>query len=154
MVQPAGSTNLVKVEVTLSPEARYAGFETESLWARPLGDGLFELQSVPFFEYNLNLKDIVRCDESGPLPRFLEVVKRSGQETLRVIFSQSAEPRFLLDTIAFMRERGGVVEPGKNRFYSISFPSWQILHEVATDLKVRDSNQWVSYESGFRGNTR
>lgn len=102
----------------------------------------------------MNLKDIVRCDESGPLPRFLEVVKRSGQETLRVIFSESSEPKFLVDIIALMRERGGVVEPGRNRFYAISFPSWQILHEVVHDLKVRDSNHWVSYESGFRESTR
>ena len=150
MVQPTRFYNLVKVEVTLSPEARYAGFETESLWASPLGNALFELRSVPFFEYNLNLQDIVRCDESNPIPWVLEVVSRSGQETLRVVFGESADPSFVNETIAAMRERGAVVEPGGNRFYAVSFPSWESLQEAVTSLNGKDSNQWVSYESGFR----
>ena len=144
---------LCKIEIRLSPAARQGGFETESLWARPVGNGLYELQSIPFFEYNLKLKDVVRCESEADGLRFVEVVKASGQETLRVFFGEEAAPEFVVSSISYIRKRGGVVEPGAERMFAVSVPSWTILEEVDEELSNRDTEGWISFESGSRKRT-
>jgi hypothetical protein len=76
----------------------------ESLWARPVGPGLFELDNVPFYAYDLNFGDTVRATPDAPdlKPEIREVVRRSGHRTLRIIFTGLPRERQaeLLDTLA------------------------------------------------------
>lgn len=60
----------------------------ESLWAKPLGDDLYEIHNIPFFEYGLNYLDVVKVDSSNQQlkPHVLEVIKPSGFSTLRICF--------------------------------------------------------------------
>jgi hypothetical protein len=93
---------LVKVHIDLP---NHWGTGGESMWARDLGGGLFELQNVPFYAYGLNLNDVVRASSPDPTlkPEIREVVRSGGHRTLRVVFTNgcSAEAQSLvLDPLA------------------------------------------------------
>lgn len=77
--------NLVKVHIDLPNHWWLKG---ESLWAKSLGDDLYEIQNVPFCAYGLNWGDVVLATADAPelKPEIRSVVRRSGQETLRVFF--------------------------------------------------------------------
>ncbi len=63
----------------------------ESIWAKPLGDDTYELRNTPFYAYGLNWGDIVLAVSSGTelKPVVREVIRPSGNRTLRVIFADS-----------------------------------------------------------------
>lgn len=65
----------------------------ESLWAKPLGDDLYQIENVPFFAYGLNYQDIVRATPDSPelKPEIREVVEPSGHQTIRVIFDKTTD---------------------------------------------------------------
>ncbi len=78
---------LVKILYVIPDGEEDAG-SGESLWAFSLGDQLYELQNIPVYAEHLNVGDVVLCDEpNNSIPIIREVVKRSGNRTLRVIFS-------------------------------------------------------------------
>lgn len=52
------SKGLDKVYVRLGQDA-WHGFGEEALWAREVGDGLYELQNTPFFAKGLAFLDVV-----------------------------------------------------------------------------------------------
>jgi len=142
---------LVKIEIELSPPAREDNFQTESLWAKPVGDDLFEVASVPFLEYNLNLGDTVSCNVEAHPPRVLRVVRRSGQETLRLIFLESATDKDIRSAVQHLRSVGAVIEPmAAGRAFSTSLPSWKTLVDSLEHLKATLPARAFTYESGFR----
>lgn len=59
------------------------------MWARALGNGLFEIRNVPFYAYGLNHLDVVRAvgPSADDQPVVLELVRASGHHTLRVYFN-------------------------------------------------------------------
>jgi hypothetical protein len=57
---PQDRGELVKVRITLDRDAPY---DAETLWARPIGDGVFIVDNVPFFAYGLSLA--TRSTRSG-----------------------------------------------------------------------------------------
>ena len=65
----------------------------ESMWAKPLGNDLYQIQNIPFFAYGLNYLDIVKVDSSDETikPVVLEVVEPSGFMTLRIVFMDGFE---------------------------------------------------------------
>jgi Domain of unknown function (DUF4265) len=56
----------------------------ENLWAEKLEDGLYNIQSIPYFIYNLSVDDIVRAQPDDNELLFVEVVKHSDHKTIRV----------------------------------------------------------------------
>lgn len=91
---------LEKVYVDLPKHWAVGG---ESMWAKPLGNNLFEIRNTPFYAYGLNWGDIVRAvpSESHLKPEILEVMKPSGNKTLRIYFdgkvSRASQKSYLED---------------------------------------------------------
>lgn len=86
----------------------------ESLWARTLAEGLYEICCVPFFVYDLALGDEVSAasDDAGKLT--LEaVVKRSGNQTFWVWFEEPYDRR-VWDTAYEGLARAGCLVEGYN----------------------------------------
>lgn len=79
-------SDLTKVVVDL-PNHWATG--SESMWARPLGGGLYEIRNVPFYAYGLNHLDVVRAiaPSADDPPVVRDVVRPSGHRTLRVYFN-------------------------------------------------------------------
>src|SRR5260370_42030375 len=78
-------SDLVKVFVDLPNHWDTNG---ESMWARSLGDDLYELHNSPFSAYDLNYLDVVVAlsAEPGLKPQICRMERRSGHKTLRLIF--------------------------------------------------------------------
>ncbi len=69
-----------------APNEAYGDAERELLWAKHLTDDLYRLENVPLIQ-ELALHDVVRCEQRpDELPRIVQVVRRSGNRTLRVKF--------------------------------------------------------------------
>jgi hypothetical protein len=103
----------------------------ETLWAKPLGEDLYEVRNSPFCAYGLNWGDVVRCSASaeGGFPEAKEVVSRSGRRTVRVLFLEpdSEDPRTLSkeEVEAFRREvnkHGASIENANSRMVAIDVP--------------------------------
>lgn len=91
----ADRKRLVKVIFDLSddPEQRSHGSQAELVWAKPLGDGKFEILNSPFYASGVSFEDIVSAtpdpDDGDWLFRFDKVTKSSGSTTVRIIFSKA-----------------------------------------------------------------
>lgn len=71
-------------------EEGYPPADWEHLWARPIGDSLFEIDNTPFFARGVSFRDVVLAERQGGLNVFREVVRRSGHRTLRaILFDQT-----------------------------------------------------------------
>jgi hypothetical protein len=68
------------------------GSTEETLWAKPLGQDLFEIRSLPKFVENINARDIVRAiaSDSDSQPLVQKTVSRSGHKTIRFLFLKSS----------------------------------------------------------------
>ncbi|KFA94690.1 DUF4265 domain-containing protein [Archangium violaceum] len=76
----------VKVLFKLEREDEdYPPVDYERLWARPLEDGLFELDNIPFFVRGISVGDVVAARPGEGEVVFSELVRESGNSTLRVI---------------------------------------------------------------------
>lgn len=80
--------SLVKIHVDLPHHWAVGG---ESMWAEELGSNRYQICNVPFHAYGLNFKDIViaKPQSDDQIPEIIEVVERSGNETLRVYFDKA-----------------------------------------------------------------
>src|SRR5688500_14860351 len=55
-------------------------FGAESMWARPLGEDLFEVRNIPFHAYGVNFLDVVEASSDSPdhKPVAHRIVRESG----------------------------------------------------------------------------
>lgn len=111
--------NLTKVCIDLPNHWWLKG---ESFWAKPLGGDLYELQNVPFCAYGLNFGDTVRAVSASPelKPEILEVVERSGNQTLRVSFSIEREQQ--APCIEHLQALGAEVERANATVVALNVP--------------------------------
>ncbi|AEI64121.1 DUF4265 domain-containing protein [Corallococcus macrosporus] len=104
----AGSDNRVKVIFELErDEDDYPPADSEGLWARPLGEGLYQLDNVPFFAKGVACEDVVSAEDVGGELLFQEVVRPSGHATLRLIVHDEEDVPAVK---ALLEEHGCAVE--------------------------------------------
>ncbi|MEP1383249.1 DUF4265 domain-containing protein [Alteromonas sp. CI.11.F.A3] len=75
--------NLVKVSITLTSD-NIQNACTETMWAKPLGNGHYRLQNSPFAAYGFSYLDVVKAIGNG-IPDVVEIVENSGHSTYRVL---------------------------------------------------------------------
>lgn len=99
--------------------------EIETLWARPLGDDLFELHNTPLYAYGVSWHDVVEARAQAPegFPVVVGVAKKSGFRTIRVILKPPANvsdaSQALLDGL---RRLGCSYEGANHRFIAVDVP--------------------------------
>ncbi len=78
----------VKIHIDLPHHWAIGG---ESMWAEDLGNDRYKICNVPFHAYGLNFNDVViaKVQSEDQIPEIVEVVERSGNETLRLYFDKS-----------------------------------------------------------------
>jgi hypothetical protein len=95
------STSHVKMLVHLEQdEDDYPPTTEESLWVLPLGEGLFQVDNIPFFALDLALEDVVTADPEDGVWRFRRVVRHSGHATLRLLVYEVAEVPVVIERFA------------------------------------------------------
>ena len=69
------------------------GCDVETLWAYDLGNDHYCLDNSPFYAYSVSWQDIVYAphDEDEGFATFQRVVTKSGNRTVRIIFSPRVE---------------------------------------------------------------
>lgn len=86
------STAHVKMLVHLEQdEDGYPPTTEESLWVLPMEGGLFQVDNIPFFAWDLALGDVVAAEPEEGVWRFKRVIRRSGHATLRLLLYDVAE---------------------------------------------------------------
>jgi hypothetical protein len=141
------SDNLTKVHVDLP---NHWWFKGESLWAKDLGEDLYEIQNVPFCAYGLNCGDVVRAiaDADDLKPELREVVRRSGNQTLRASFAGSERSTDRQDTyIKAIEALGAWVERATASFSCVNIPSDVSYAKVREYLEQQETTGALAYET-------
>jgi hypothetical protein len=96
----------------------------ESIWARPLGDDLYELHNSPFSAYDLNYLDVVVALSAGPgqKPQICRIERRSGHKTLRLILKAETERVERDQILAKINDLGATYENANGSLYSLDIP--------------------------------
>ena len=120
-------------------EDGYPPASVESLWALPVGEGLFKIDNIPFFATGIAVDDIVSATLEGEVLQYSDVVQPSGHSTLRVIVydeSQVAEVRALFKQMGCSTELSHI--PG---LIAIDVPpsvSLDVLKPVLDEGRAKD----------------
>jgi hypothetical protein len=107
------------VKVLLQEEDR-----VETLWAVPVGSGLYRLDNSPFWAYGVSWNDVVeaRPDSDGML-RMERVVEKAGHRTIRVLLPRDeideAQARALLNRL---KEFGASYEGLNPAYIAVDIP--------------------------------
>jgi hypothetical protein len=143
----------VKVAFDLDP-ANKQGYETETVWAEPLGGDQFRLLNSPFFVFGVSAEDLVSAIKiQEGVYKFQRVLHKAGHSTYR-IFLQSGT----INEEAFQGRWGAIqtlgasFESGNGRFVSVDVPPGADGLKIRTLLKQgEEEGVWVFEEANFEG---
>ena len=146
------SEDRVKVIFKLDKdEDGYPPVEYEGLWARPLGEGLYTLDNVPFFAVGVACGDIVSVTVEKQELQFREVVRPSGHSTLRVIVHDTKDISSLVE---FLEHQGCAIErshiPG---LLSVDVPPTASLSVLRKALDEGEDRERWGYEEACLAST-
>ena len=83
----------------------------EGLRATSLGNGLYEIKVIPIMTEGYHLFDVVRCKEfpnEDHCPVVTELVKRSAQQTVGIIFPQDIDNEQKADVLWSLQQQATV----------------------------------------------
>ncbi len=113
---------LIKI-LYIVPDGEESAGEKEILWAHKLGKHLYELQNIPFYSFDLNVEDIVRCDEPlFNMPIIRALIKRSGNQTLRVVFGDETPDDTCIDIMWELNQRSIASEKADHKRFMFNVP--------------------------------
>ncbi|MEP7339871.1 MAG: DUF4265 domain-containing protein [Acidobacteriota bacterium] len=134
--------NSLKVYVDLPNHWATGG---ESLWARPLGNDLYELENVLFYAYGLNFLDVVKAIENqDSILEITEVIKNSGHRTLRIIVDSSLTEEDQLELLSDLEKLNVSFERANSHYLAID------VHPEADYDAVCDK-LWQLQQQGLLG---
>jgi hypothetical protein len=120
----------------------------ESIWARRVGRGQYQLKNIPFFAYDLNLDDVVRARAAeDSLPEVYAVVRRSGNQTLRVIFESAVPIEQRLAILAELRPLSLRYEGWDEKYFAINVADPSRYAEVEAALVALRMHEVLVYET-------
>ena len=145
----AADEGLVKIYIELGD----GPIGTESFWAKPLGDDLYELRNSPWFALDLHFYDVVRAlpDKPDEKPRILEVVRRSGHKTLRVLFPPEVGEDERLAMLRSLHQWRGFHEHCRVGLYAVDVEPEGDYGAVCDQLWAWEQAGRLEYETGWSG---
>ena len=124
---------LTKVHISFAEPDLGVGGET--LWAKEVGENLYEIQSSPWHTTNVNWLDVVRTESFTPhaIPEFIEVYRRGGHSTIHLYFLDSATgtKQAILKRVNAL---GATWEQATSQLYAVDVPPEVNLDAVADYL--------------------
>jgi hypothetical protein len=89
---PEAEEQLTKIDARVTDDVARNYGEYETLWAREVGDGEFELRSVPMWVSGLAWGDVVTAKKRSPndLPLVDGVARRGGHSTVLLAIEKDA----------------------------------------------------------------
>lgn len=128
------------------------GFQAESLWADPLGDGRYQLDNIPFHLYDVSFRDVVSATEIDGVLTFRQVVRRQGHSTYRAYLkdphdSNSDAVTQWMDELSAL----GASTEGGRRLIAIDVPPEADIHAIYALLERGEAAEIWSFEEGHYG---
>jgi hypothetical protein len=130
----------VRLLVPLERDPGPEGPQFEWLWAEPLGNQRYRIESSPFFAYGLSYDDVVRAGEpegaAGENPRLEDVERKGGHRTLRIALDPSVDldsPE-IHDILEALLEMGCTYEGLPPKLASIDVPPELDMERVVERL--------------------
>ncbi len=120
----------------------------ETIWARPVGDDLYEIKGPLHLIAGLNSQDLVKAVKlpGDSFPSVDRIINRSGYKTLHVLFldavSTSDQPRLL----GVLRDWGAAPEKAFDRFYTIQVKPAGNYQAVCDYLKSLSNERLLLFE--------
>jgi hypothetical protein len=138
---------LTKIYVELPNHPSVAG---ESMWAREVGQNRYELRNIPFHAYALNFLDVVEAvaGELDERPVVRRLIRRSGHQTLRICFDESA---LLEERVPLLRQLGSLgasFEGASQSYYAIDVAPGGNYPSVLGQLRGWQEAGMLSFETG------
>lgn len=135
---------LIKIYIDLPENETVGG---EAVWAKPIGNDLYEIRNSPWHAYDIHFGDVVKALSLGQdkKPIFSEVIKRSGHKTLRIFFSEGADEEGILKKL---KEMNASHEKAWNRFYAIDAEPDGDYQLVCDYLWSLEQKGILEYETG------
>jgi|LGOV01.1.fsa_nt_gb hypothetical protein len=123
----------------------------ESIWAKEIGENLFELRNSPFYAYDLHFLDQVRAlkNHEDQLPLVTEIIKRSGHKTLRIFFNEEIEKPEQEYYLEMITNFGTNYERATSRLLAIDVLPEADYQAVCDHLMKLENNRILVYETGM-----
>ncbi len=138
---------LTKIHINLP---HHWGTGGESMWAAELGGDLYGLRNIPFYAYDLNVGDVVRAIPESPdvKPENQEVVRRSGNRTLRVWFKKEAVAAGrALELLQSLKNEHVSFESATEYFFALDLGPEADTTQVREVLDEWERLGWIAYET-------
>src|SRR5262245_58596821 len=103
-----------------TPEA--APVRSETLWAEHVEADLYRLRNAPFFTNGVSEADVVRARPVGGYLSFVEVVRPSGNVTIRLYFAAQAEQSQVRHVLRELTSIGAWYEQGSAALVAVTIP--------------------------------
>jgi hypothetical protein len=143
--------NRVKIFFSLEQdEEGYPPVAMESLWAKEVSTGLYEIDNIPFYVVGISFGDLVEATlDHSKLMTFVRLKQASAHSTIRVIlFKKEARTELVekLEKLGCSWEGGSV-----STFLSIDIPPEVIFMSVLNVLdEGLESDAWDYEEAAIR----
>jgi len=118
----------------------------EGLWAKSLGNDLFEVQNSPWHSREINFLDVVKAvaPSEDKRPVFISVERRSGHRTMQIILLSKGKER-QQEILDQLNKLGANYENANGSLYAIDFPpgiDWEPSKRYLEELTEK---QWLEY---------
>jgi hypothetical protein len=119
------------------------------MWARPLGNDLYELHNSPFSAYDLNYLDVVVAISAEPQlkPQIRRVERRSGHQTLRLIFKAETDRLQRDEILSKLNDLGATYENADSSLYSLDIPRIEDYQPICDQLWRWEQSGALEYET-------
>src|SRR5215813_709443 len=145
---------LVKVRVKLLGSALNSGYDSETLWAEPLGATRYRIWNLPVFAYNLDMRAIVECepDPEGGLPIVTRVLERGDCFTVRLYFSTRASDEQIQEVLDLLSQRRALFEKNSRELWAVGLRTAQDYEWLGSALATFVRDGILEFESSFQPN--
>jgi hypothetical protein len=136
-------------KIVIELEYHWAGIGGEGVWARPLGNDLYELDNVPLYAYGLNIGDVVCAIAPGPerKPVVQRLERSGGHHTLRVHFTETVAA---CERVLMLRglERFQVSYEGQDtKFFALDVAPRGDYEGVIDQLQAWEDQRLLAFET-------
>jgi hypothetical protein len=113
---------LVKIHITINNDM--LGTSGESVWAKPLGNDLYEIRNTPWHTFDVNWGDVVKAvaEDEQKKPEFIEVVRQSGHRSLHILFFEGCAAEEKRTILGQLRTWKANYENADGMLYAVDVP--------------------------------
>ncbi len=124
-------------------------YQIETMWATTSGEG-FRLDNIPFYAKGVSYADIVSAEWENDFLHFRKVLKRSGNKTIHILFSEQKDVKY---TLKKLKEMGCISEISNiPELIAVNVPlesSYDNILDYLEDGVAKDRWGWQEACSGF-----